>query len=80
MKRSQWFSPPDRARCSLIKIYFFLKKIDKGRSIPDATVGLFCKHFKNKSHENEVKGDDFTSIFLFYLFIRLLLRILPFFT
>ena len=25
----------------------------------------------NKSHENEGKGDDFSSIFLFYPFIRL---------
>ena len=33
----------------------------------------------NKSHENEGKGDDFTSIFLLYLFIRLLLQILPLF-
>ena len=45
----------------------------------DATIGLCCKCFTNKSHENKGKGDDFTSIFLFYPFIRLFLQVLPLF-
>ena len=76
-KGSQWSSLPDRAgfRCSSIKIYFCLKKNDRGRSILDATIGLCCKCFTNKFHENVGKGDDFTFIFLFCPFIRLFLRV-----